>query len=158
MNRSKDSLFLRIHSSCIFSEAFHAIDCDCGRQLDAALEHIKLHGGLIIYLYQEGRGLGLAKKIEAISLEKSRNLDTAQAFNELGNEPDPRSYDAAIHVLKELGVTKVILGTDNPQKVEALERGGISVIERVHLEIETNELIDNYRSNKIRALGHHENS
>jgi GTP cyclohydrolase II len=149
--------FVRIHSSCVFSESFHTIDCDCGKQLDAALEYIKAEGGVVIYLYQEGRGLGLKQKIQAISLEQNEGIDTASAFKKLGHDPDPRSYTAAVHVLKKMGISSIVLDTSNPRKIDALTQEGIEVSRRIHLTIETNELIEKYRSLKVRVLGHHEN-
>ena len=151
-----DTPFLRIHSSCIFSETFKTIDWDCSRQLDAAIKFISEEGGIIIYSYQEGRGLGLTKKIEAIKLEHELGLDTAEAFERLGYEPDPRSYEGVLHILKKLKINKVILDTGNPNKIKALEAGGISIIKNVKLKINSSELIDEYRQGKVNCLGHHE--
>ena len=149
-----DRPFVRIHSSCVFSEAFHTIDCDCGRQLQAALSHIQQHGGIVLYLYQEGRGVGLAQKIQSIALEQQKDCDTAAAFAELGHPADPRKYDSAIQVLKRMGISKITLDTSNPNKISALEVAGIHV-EHISLPIESNEMIDEYRKRKRRALGHH---
>lgn len=148
--------FLRIHSSCVFSEALKTVDCDCTKQLEASLRYIGQHGGLVIYLYQEGRGIGLKDKIEAISLEQRENLNTAESFQKLGHNDDPRDYSAAISILKELSIHEVKLGTSNPRKIRALENNGIKVVERVEIAIETNELTDMYLKSKIPALGHYE--
>ena len=148
--------FVRVHSSCVFSEAFHTTDCDCALQLDKALKTINKEGGIIIYLYQEGRGIGLKKKIEAIGLQQKQGINTKQAFEILGHEPDPRTYKAAAHILNKLGIDKIKLGTSNPNKIKSLENEGIEVTERVHLNIKTTELIRNYLSEKINILGHHE--
>jgi len=150
--------FLRIHSSCVFSESLNAIDCDCARQLNASLKHIREHGGILIYLYQEGRGIGLSGKIRAIRLEQETGCDTAESFRRLGYEPDPRTYEAAILELKNRGISKIHLSTSNPKKVSALEAAGINVVSRISLEIEKNDLIRKYLVEKTKALGLHEDN
>ena len=104
--------------------------------------------------YQEGRGVGLAQKIQSIALEQQKDCDTAAAFAELGHPADPRKYDSAIQVLKRMGISKITLDTSNPNKISALEVAGIHV-EHISLPIESNEMIDEYRKRKRRALGHH---
>lgn len=149
--------FIRIHSSCIFSETFGSIDCDCAAQLHAALKYISTNGGYVVYLYQEGRGLGLREKIEAIALQERESVNTAEAFARLGHEPDPRNYDAVVKILEELALSKVKLATNNPRKIAALEAAGIVVVDRVALDIETNELMRAYIDEKRNVLGHYEN-
>ncbi len=158
-NRNYESPpFVRVHSSCIFSEAFHAADCDCAVQLNAALKYIGANGGFVIYLYQEGRGLGLKEKIEAISIQSTENVNTAEAFSRLGHSSDPRSYDAVVEVLKELSVDELLLATNNPRKMSALEESGVNVVDRIRLDIETNSLMREYIQQKTEFLGHYEDN
>lgn len=149
--------FLRIHSSCLFSESFGTQDCDCSRQLDAAIDYIKTKGGIVIYLYQEGRGIGLKQKIEAINLENTFSMDTAEAFKKLGHPIDPRDYSAVVEILKSMNIKNVQIDTSNPNKIEALEKAGIKITKRLALKITTNKTIDEYKKSKQSALGHHEN-
>jgi len=147
--------FLRIHSSCVFSESFGTQDCDCARQLHAAVQYIEKNGGIIIYLYQEGRGIGLKNKIRAINLEQKEGLNTEEAFKCLGYESnDPRDYGAVLEILEDMKITEVIIGTHNPRKVKFLEDAGIVIKERIELTIETNPLIDRYLKNKKDILDH----
>lgn len=150
--------FVRLHSSCLFSEALHVVDCDCAPQLNAALEFIATNGGYIIYLYQEGRGVGIRQKIEAISLQQKKGINTVEAFSVLGHESDCRSFDHAAEALKQLGINRLILDTSNPLKIEAIEKQGIDVVKRTRLPIRSNEKIDSYLAEKTAVLGHHENS
>ncbi len=152
-----DSLapFVRIHSSCLFSETFGAKDCDCSLQLDSAFKYVEENGGLIIYLYQEGRGVGLKEKVKSISLQQKLRIHTAEAFNHLGHSKDPRNYDAAIEVLKEMGISKIQLGTANPRKENALERAGIHIVKRIHLDITVNEVVKEYLASKVEHLDHY---
>ncbi len=149
--------FLRIHSSCVFSESFHASDCDCAIQLDAALKYIGEQGGIVIYMYQEGRGIGIEQKIMSLKLEQEKGMDTATAFKSLGHDSDPRHYNAAVSVLKYLGVDEVKLGTNNKKKISILERSGISISERIKLEIFPNERTQAYIAKKVVVLDHYEN-
>ena len=156
-NIDNDSVpFLRIHSSCLFSEAFSSTDCDCSSQLDSAFRYIKNNGGIIIYLYQEGRGVGLEEKVKSIHLEQNLHLHTAEAFTHLGHDQDPRNYDAVVAILKDMKIAKVNLGTANPRKISALVEAGIEVNDRIHLDIDSNEVIDKYLASKVEHLGHYE--
>lgn len=154
-NIGESKPFVRIHSSCLFSETFGATDCDCSLQLDAAFEYIEENGGVVIYLYQEGRGIGLEQKVKSINLEQKTGIHTADAFTQLGHHKDPRNYDAAIEVLKEMGITDIRLGTANPRKIDALEEAGINVLERVQLRIRSSEIIDEYLATKRKYLDHY---
>lgn len=150
--------FVRIHSSCAFSESLHALDCDCARQLDAALKYIAAHGGVLIYLFQEGRGIGISDKIRAIAIEERTGCNTVQSFSKLGHNQDPRTYEVAVRLLNTLGVTDAVLATSNPRKTQALRDGGINVSERINLSIEHNEKIVAYLESKKPALGFHEDN
>lgn len=158
INESYDAApFVRIHSSCVFSESFGTQDCDCAMQLDASIEYITKNGGIVIYLYQEGRGIGISNKIKAIRIQQEKGIDTASAFLELGHPPDPRNYDLAISALKSLGISTIRLGTNNPKKISDLEESGINVVDRVKLDLETTTLVEDYLKQKTKVLGHHEN-
>lgn len=148
--------FVRIHSSCVFSESLFAQDCDCSLQLEAALRFISENGGIVIYCYEEGRGIGISNKVKAIELEQKSNMNTAEAFHHLGFSIDPRNYKLAIQALVSLGIKKVLLGTDNPRKIQALNDAGIEVVDRVYLKVEKNDLVKNYLNQKINILGHYE--
>lgn len=119
---------LRVHSSCLASEVFGACDCDCADQLSEAMKLIATEGyGLIVYLYQEGRGQGLSHKIRAVHKMQRDGLDTVEAFDALGLEQDIRSYEAAVHLLSVLAISSVRLISNNPRKINYLERHGIRV-------------------------------
>lgn len=147
---------VRIHSSCLFSEAFHSIDCDCDMQLDNAMRVIaKEERGVIIYLYQEGRGHGLLNKIRAMELERSENIDTAEAFTRLHFDLDPRDYTVAIQALKDLEVNRNIkLITNNPRKASQLESAGFSIGGYVKLRYPVNKHVKHYLKAKKEKLGH----
>jgi len=119
---------LRVHSSCLASEVFGAVDCDCADQLREAMKLIATEGrGLVVHLHQEGRGQGLSKKIRAIHRMQQEGLDTVEAFDVLGLEQDTRSYDAAVSLLQRLGISRVRLISNNPRKVRYLEHHGVRV-------------------------------
>lgn len=148
--------FVRIHSSCVFSESLLANDCDCAQQLHASLKYISEHGGIVIYCYEEGRGIGLKNKIRAIQLEQQKKLNTADAFKQLGFPPDPRNYKTAVDALLNLNIKKIRLATGNPQKKEAIEKAGIEVTERVTVSIDASEVVQKYVEQKVKVLGHYE--
>lgn len=119
---------LRIHSSCLASEVFGAVDCDCADQLREAMKLIATEGrGLVVHLHQEGRGQGLSQKIRAIHRMQQDGLDTVEAFDALGLEQDTRSYDAVAHLLHRLGISNVRLISNNPRKVRYLQQHGVRV-------------------------------
>lgn len=151
--------FLRIHSSCLFSEAFGTTDCDCALQLQAALKIVSEEGGAIVYLYQEGRGHGLFRKIQAIAVEQEHNVDTAEAFNRLGFHLDPRDYSKVGQALHSIDFpTTIRLATSNPRKVAALKSIGFEVVERVQLRLPLTERIKRYLHSKVLGLGHYESN
>ncbi len=125
---------IRLHSSCLFGEAFHALDCDCAAQLSSTLKLIKQNkSGAIIYRYMEGRGVGLENKIKALELQRTHNINTVDAFKKLGFEPDIRTYDEEIIALRELESSDYIkIAGQNPNKRRALERGGFTMVEQLH--------------------------
>jgi GTP cyclohydrolase II len=144
---------VRLHSECLTGEAFGSLRCDCGEQLDAALALIAQSGGVLIYLRQEGRGVGLANKVRAYALQ-DRGLDTVDANVALGLPVDAREYRTAAAILKLLRVGRARLLTNNPRKRAALEREGIVVVERVPLLAAPNLVNLRYLETKAARLGH----
>lgn len=150
----KDRVLVRLHSECITSEVFGSLKCDCKEQLDSALRQISEAGaGIVLYMRQEGRGIGLGNKIRAYGLQEL-GLDTVEANHELGFADDLRRYDVAAAMLHRLGVSSVRLMTNNPKKVEGLAENGIEVIERLPIEIEPNRYNKFYLTTKSRKSGH----
>ncbi len=145
---------VRLHSACLTGDLFGSKRCDCGQQLQMALERIDKEGrGLLIYLQQEGRGIGLANKLRAYALQ-DQGYDTVDANIQLGFAPDCRSYTAAAAILKDLGVTTLRLMTNNPLKVKGLETHQLKVVERLPHEIEPQAENLNYLRTKARRLSH----
>ncbi|UCR87827.1 GTP cyclohydrolase II [Mycetocola spongiae] len=145
---------LRVHSECLTGEAFGSLKCECGPQLDAALQAINVDGGIVIYLRgQEGRGIGLINKLRAYSLQES-GMDTLDANLALGLPADARSYHAASAILEDLGVSSVNLLTNNPEKVRQLEQYGITVAERTPLVVGVGEVNAGYLQAKRDRMGH----
>lgn len=152
--RTVPAPLVRLHSECLTGDALGSIRCDCGEQLDAALSLIaESSGGVLLYLRQEGRGIGLANKIRAYALQDS-GMDTVDANTALGLPVDGREYSSAAAVLRHLGVERVRLLTNNPAKCQALERHGIAVIERVPLETAPHAMNQSYLHTKATRMGH----
>jgi GTP cyclohydrolase II len=145
---------VRIHSQCLTGDVFGSLRCDCRLQLEMALKKIAEEGaGILLYEQQEGRGIGLMAKLKAYELQ-DQGLDTVQANEKLGFAADCRDYDLAAEALKLLGVSRVRLMTNNPDKVAALETAGITVTERVSAEVETQESFERYLRTKQEKMGH----
>jgi GTP cyclohydrolase II len=145
---------VRLHSECLTGDVLGSLRCDCGQQLDAALELIaRAPTGVLLYLPQEGRGIGLANKIRAYALQ-DQGLDTVDANLALGLPVDRRDYAAAAHILRDLGLTQVRLLTNNPLKSAALERHGVKVVERVPLTVPPNPINRHYLRTKADRMGH----
>ncbi|HEX8967702.1 MAG TPA: GTP cyclohydrolase II [Chloroflexota bacterium] len=145
---------VRLHSECLTGDVLGSLRCDCGQQLEAALELIAREpSGVLLYLPQEGRGIGLANKIRAYALQE-RGLDTVDANLALGLPVDRRDYAAAAHVLLSLGLRRVRLLTNNPQKSAALRRHGVEVVERVPLTVPANAENRRYLRTKADRMGH----
>jgi GTP cyclohydrolase II len=149
-----DRVLARVHSECWTGETLGSLKCDCREQLDRALEAIESAGsGVVVYLRQEGRGIGLGNKIRAYALQE-QGADTVEANEKLGFAADLRSYELAADILRDLGVRSVALMTNNPDKVAGLEAAGINVVERVSHWGEKNEHNQDYLEVKRTKLGH----
>lgn len=145
---------IRIHSECLTGDALFSLRCDCGAQLEAALEKISEAGrGAVLYLRQEGRGIGLGNKIRAYALQ-DRGADTVEANHQLGFPADAREYGLAIDLLKSLDLCHIKLMTNNPRKFDALKAAGVEVVERVAIESGRNPHNAKYLDAKRAKLGH----
>ena len=145
---------VRVHSQCITGDVFHSLRCDCRAQLELALEMIGAEGrGIVIYENKEGRGIGLVNKIRAYELQ-DRGADTVEANEQLGFDADLRDYELPGGILRLLGVREVRLLSNNPEKIQALERAGIRVTERVPCQPESAQGAARYLSTKKEKLGH----
>ncbi len=145
---------VRVHSQCLTGDVFHSLRCDCRQQLEMALSMIRDLGvGILIYEQQEGRGIGLMAKLQAYELQDA-GLDTVEANERLGFKADHRDFALPAQILNALGVTKVRLLSNNPEKVEALERAGIEVVERVPCEVTPSPHAEEYLKTKKEKLGH----
>lgn len=150
----RDGGLVRVHSECITGEAFHSLKCECGPQLDAALDRVQSEGGAVLYMRgHEGRGIGLLNKLRAYALQE-QGFDTLDANTQLGLPADARDYSAAAAMLHDLGITRVRLLTNNPLKQHALEYFGVTVIERVPLVVGRNEINAGYLDTKADRMGH----
>lgn len=152
-NLKKEPVLVRLHSKCLTGDALASLKCDCGEQLNLSLKKIAKTGGVLIYLNQEGRDIGLENKIKAYALQ-DKGADTAQANHRLGLPFDARDYSVAVSILNFLKIKKIKLLTNNPDKMSQLEKSGITVIKRVSLEIKPNKFNKFYLQIKKRKMGH----
>jgi 3,4-dihydroxy 2-butanone 4-phosphate synthase / GTP cyclohydrolase II len=150
----RDDVLVRVHSACLTGDALHSLRCDCGGQLQAAMERVASEGeGVIVYMQQEGRGIGLLNKMKAYHLQ-DEGLDTVEANQRLGLAPDLRDYGIGAQILKELGLTRIRLLTNNLTKVVGLRGFGLEISERVPIEIEPNGHNERYLKTKREKLNH----
>jgi 3,4-dihydroxy 2-butanone 4-phosphate synthase/GTP cyclohydrolase II len=152
--KEADEVLVRVHSSCLTGDVFHSNRCDCGDQLERAFEFIAKEGkGIVLYLLQEGRGIGLINKLKAYELQ-DQGADTIEANAKLGFAPDIRDYGTGSQILRDLGVRKIRLMTNNPAKYVAIEGFGLEIVERVPLEIAPSSTTRKYLEAKKKKLGH----
>jgi GTP cyclohydrolase II len=152
--RGKTQVPVRIHSECFTGDVLGSLRCDCGEQLEMALEMIEQAGlGVLIYLRQEGRGIGLLNKLKAYNLQ-DQGMDTVDANLHLGHEADERQYDIAALILNDLGIKSVALITNNPQKIEELNRLGIQVDSRIAIEPSVHSNNRHYLKTKVQKMRH----
>lgn len=144
---------VRIHSECCTGDVFSSLRCDCGQQLEQAMELIGKQGGILIYLRQEGRGIGLVDKLRAYNLQEE-GLDTVEANERLGHKADGRNYQVATDILRYLAIQQIHLLTNNPAKILAMSDGGIEVLSRIPLMIPIREENARYMYIKKSKLGH----
>lgn len=144
---------VRIHSECITGEVFHSRKCECGQQLNAAMQYMQENGGIIIYLRQEGRNIGITNKLKAYALQE-KGLDTVQANLQLGLPADDRDFGIAIEMLERLNVKSVNLMTNNPEKIKIIENSNINFNSRIPLQIRSNDSSADYLKTKKDYFGH----
>jgi GTP cyclohydrolase II len=145
---------VRIHSECLTGDVFHSLRCDCRDQLELALEMIRAEGrGLLVYEHQEGRGIGLLNKLRAYELQ-DQGADTVEANEQLGFDADLRGYGLPAEILRFFGLREVRLISNNPDKIQALEKVGVRVVERVPCIIEPSASTEDYLRTKKEKLGH----
>ncbi len=142
---------VRVHSECLTGDALKSKKCDCGEQLEFALKYIAKNGGMVIYLRQEGRNIGLLNKVNAYSLQ-DKGLDTVEANHQLGFSADERTYEIVEYILNHFKIKKIKLLTNNPKKIESLK--DIKIVERIPIKIEPNPYNENYLKTKKEKMGH----
>ena len=153
INEDKPTL-VRVHSQCLTGDVFGSYRCDCGEQLNKSMEMIEQEGtGVLLYLYQEGRGIGIVNKLKAYALQ-DEGKDTVQANEALGFKPDLRDYGIGAQILRKLGLGKIRIMTNNPRKIVGLEGYGLQLVERVPIEVQAKKDNLKYLRTKQKKLGH----
>ena len=145
---------VRVQSSCVLGEVFHTYDCDCGEQLESTLATIAEKGGILFYLDQEGRGHGLVNKIKELQLQQNEGVDTVEASERLNLPTDQRDFTVVGDIMKHLKITEIQLLTNNPKKIKEITDSGITISERLALEIQPNQHNLQYLRTKKFKLGH----
>ena len=148
-----NTTYIRIHSECMTGDVFGSVRCDCGEQLAYSMDYLSKNGGILLYLRQEGRGIGLINKLKAYNLQ-TNGLDTLDANTHLGFEPDERDYKSAVEMLEDLKVKSVYLLTNNPLKIEAIKNSTIEVVDRIPVLIEPQADNAEYITTKQKKMGH----
>jgi 3,4-dihydroxy 2-butanone 4-phosphate synthase/GTP cyclohydrolase II len=149
-----DSILVRVHSECLTGDVFGSQRCDCGEQLDIAMKRISKEGhGVLLYMRQEGRGIGLVNKLKAYSLQDG-GMDTVEANKALGFPADARDYGIGAEILADLGLKKIRLLTNNPRKITGIEGFGLEIVERIPIQAVTNKRNIRYLKTKKEKMGH----
>ncbi|HHZ64573.1 MAG TPA: bifunctional 3,4-dihydroxy-2-butanone-4-phosphate synthase/GTP cyclohydrolase II [Flavobacteriales bacterium] len=152
--KEDEPVMVRVHSSCVTGDILHSLRCDCGDQLNAAMKMVQAEGkGIVLYMKQEGRGIGLINKLKAYELQE-QGRDTVEANIELGFEMDPRDYGIGAQILRDLGVSKIRLLTNNPKKRVGLVGYGLEIVENIPIRIKANKHNESYLNTKRDKLGH----
>jgi 3,4-dihydroxy 2-butanone 4-phosphate synthase/GTP cyclohydrolase II len=152
--KEDEDILVRVHSECLTGDVFGSFRCDCGPQLEQALKNIEEHGkGVLLYMRQEGRGIGLINKIKAYALQEE-GMDTVEANEHLGFKADARDYGIGAQILHSLGIRKMILMTNNPKKRVGINSYGLEVVDTKSIEIIANEHNKSYLKTKKEKLGH----
>ena len=151
--KSNDTPIVRVHSECMTGDVFMSNRCDCGEQLHYSLDYVNKNGGMVIYLRQEGRGIGLINKLKAYNLQ-DEGYNTIDANLKLGFHQDERKFDIAKEILTDLEIDKIKLLTNNPDKITQLEQAGIKIEERIPIEIEAHDQNSSYLKTKKDDMGH----
>ncbi|AZV57154.1 bifunctional 3,4-dihydroxy-2-butanone-4-phosphate synthase/GTP cyclohydrolase II [Clostridium sp. AWRP] len=153
-NFEKEPVLVRVHSECLTGDVFHSLRCDCGQQLQSALKQIEKEGkGVLLYMNQEGRGIGILNKIKAYKLQEN-GMDTVEANLALGFPADMRDYGIGAQILKDIGIKKIKLLTNNPKKIEGLSDYGLEIVKRVPIEVDCSEESKRYMRTKQEKMGH----
>lgn len=153
LRKRKQAIPVRIHDACFTSEVLGSLKCDCKQQLDYALHYLKENGGVLIYLHQEGRGIGLANKIAAYALQE-QGLDTVEANRALHLPDDAREYHDAVAILQDLQITEIELLTNNPRKIEHLKTLGVQITRRIAIQVSSSDIALPYLKAKAEQMGH----
>ena len=152
--KGKKDVFVRVHSECLTGDALGSLRCDCGLQLEKSLKIIGKKGGVLLYMAQEGRGIGLMNKILAYNYQ-DQGMDTVEANLRIGFKADARDYTIGAQILADLGLRKIKLLTNNPKKIEGLEKYALEIVERVPIIIKPNKINKKYLKAKKEKLGHY---
>jgi len=144
---------IRIHSECMTGDVFHSKRCECGEQLDFAMKYFNENGGILFYLRQEGRGIGLINKLKAYNLQ-DKGFDTAEANIELGFPADGRNFEFILNILKDLNIEQVNLLTNNPKKLDIFSNSFVQLVNRIPIQMDTTKENDKYLQTKKETFGH----